>query len=79
MTAAGCLGSGDVSNMYRTTPHDWRLIEEIPASLKPVGWNPQTAWAHTHELLPPKTRWYCTRCRLIETREEPDPRVSPEG
>lgn len=26
------------------------------------------------ELVPPRTRWYCTRCRLIDVRDEPDPR-----
>lgn len=62
--------------------HDWRLIEELPPLFEQeVDWNATIAFGRLIEgklLVPPRTRWYCTRCRLIDTRDEPDPRTSAE-
>lgn len=46
--------------------HDWRLIEEVPQAREPV----YSEWVRgvptAIEVVPARTRWFCTRCRVID-------------
>jgi hypothetical protein len=65
-----CLGYGPAGS---PNLHDWRLIEEEaiyehvdPGGIYPVG--------HQPKFLSYKRKWYCTRCRWVQTtRTEDEP------
>lgn len=70
MSDAPCrIKPGLSANVLGYYEHDWRLIEETPSVSVPTQYSPETAWGKDRVLQPGVRRWYCTRCRTVETTD----------